>query len=173
MRIRRIAISAAFATWLAALPFSAANAQYYAPCSPSPLAWPFCVAGAIVGAAATIATAPFWVLAGMPPYGYYLPPYYPAPSYYASGFYAPPYSTYASPSAAAPQAAPATPVPPHPATDPGVSDAPPPAQDAYFFCPASKGYYPYVARCAVAWRRVPMTPPDVAQRYATRAAPSR
>jgi hypothetical protein len=37
MRIRRITISAAFAAGLATLPLSAANAQYYPPCSPFPL----------------------------------------------------------------------------------------------------------------------------------------
>jgi hypothetical protein len=154
MRIRRIAMSAAFAIGLAALPISTAKAQYYTPCSPFPLAWPFCVAGAIVGTAATIATAPFWVLSGAPPYGYYMPPYYPAPNYYA------PY--YAPPAPASPQTAPGAPVPlapPPPTTHPPASAAPPPARDAYYFCPASKGYYPYVASCAVAWRPVPITPP--------------
>jgi hypothetical protein len=69
MRIPRLALSAAFAGGLAVLPISAADAQYYAPCSPDPLAWPFCAAAAIVGTAATIATAPFWLLAGAaPPY---------------------------------------------------------------------------------------------------------
>ena len=87
MRLRRIAISAAFTAGLAALPLSAAKAQYYAPyypaCSPFPLAWPFCIA--VVVGAATIVTAPFWLLAGAPPpyYGYYRPPYYPPPGYYA------------------------------------------------------------------------------------------
>jgi len=153
MRFRRIAISAAFATGLAVLPVSTAKAQYYAPCSPFPLAWPFCVAGAIVGAAATIATAPFWVLSGMPPYGYYMPPYYPPQNYYAPGYYVPPYSTYSPPPAAAP-----------PMTHPSASYAPPPVRDAYYFCPASKGYYPYVASCAVAWRPVPTTPPGSSPR---------
>lgn len=152
MHIRRIAISVALATGLATLPFSTARAQYYAPCSPSPLAWPFCVAGAIVGTAATIATAPFWVLSGTPPYGYYMPPYYPAP---APGYYAPPYLAYAPPPAAVPQTAPGA---PPPTVRPPASYAPPPVQNAYYFCPASKAYYPYVASCAVAWRRVPTTP---------------
>jgi hypothetical protein len=165
MRIRRIALSVAFAAGLAALPVSAARAQYYDPyygsCS-FPLAWPFCVAGAVVGTAATIATAPFWALAGVPPYGYYAPPYYPAPApaYYPS--YPSPYATYAPPPAAAPQAAPGAPTPltrPPPGTHPPASYAPPPVQDVYYFCPASKTYYPYVARCAVTWRRVPTTPP--------------
>jgi hypothetical protein len=131
MRIRRIAISAAFAAGLAALPLSIAKAQYhphqqqptaqstadqlnreelarhqsgnwyppyywasdsprgwanpwgwgwgYPACSsPFPLFWPFCVAGAVVGTAAMIVTAPARALTGAPPY-YYPPPYYYGP----------------------------------------------------------------------------------------------
>lgn len=158
MRIRRMALSLVFVAGFAALPLSAARAQYYdpyyAPCS-FPLAWPFCVAGAIVGTAATIATAPFWALAGVPPYGYYGPPYAPA-------YYPPPYGTYAPPPAAAPQAVPGPPTPltpPPPGIHPPASYAPPAVRDVYYFCPASKSYYPYVARCAVPWRQVPTTPP--------------
>ena len=74
MRIRPIAVSALFAAGLAALPLSRAEAQYYSPlCNPFPLTWPFCVAGAVVGTAATIATAPFVALAG-PPRPYPPPP---------------------------------------------------------------------------------------------------
>jgi hypothetical protein len=87
MRIRRIAVAAAFAFGLAAVPLATAKAQYYPPCSPFPLFWPFCVAGAIVGTAATIVAAPFVALTA--PYGR---PYYPPPPYYAPGYYAPPYS---------------------------------------------------------------------------------
>jgi hypothetical protein len=50
----------------------------YPPCSPFPLSWPFCVAGAVVGAAALIVTAPIRALTGAPPY-YYPPPYYYGP----------------------------------------------------------------------------------------------
>jgi len=92
MRIRRIAVSAAFAAGLAALPLATAQAQYYPPCSPFPLFWPFCVAGAIVGTAATIVTAPFVALTAPPHYyGYYGQPYYAPPPYYPPGYYAPPY----------------------------------------------------------------------------------
>ena len=93
MRIRRTVISAAFSVAAAAVPLSA-NAQYYAPCSPFPLAWPFCAAGAIVVGAATLATAPFWLLSGAPPYayGYYGTPYYPR--YYGPGYYPPPSPAY-------------------------------------------------------------------------------
>ena len=46
MQIRRIALSAALATTMAAVPLSAAKAQYYNPmCNPLPLTWPFCIAG--------------------------------------------------------------------------------------------------------------------------------
>ncbi len=94
MRTRRIMSSVAFAAGLAALPLSAAEAQYYPPppCSPFPLFWPFCVVGAVVGVAATIVTAPFRALAGAPPfyYGYSGPPYYPPPYYPPPAYSAPP-----------------------------------------------------------------------------------
>jgi hypothetical protein len=59
MRIRQIAISAAFAAGAAALLPATAAAQYqYNPlCSWFPLTWPFCVAGAVLGTAARIVTA--------------------------------------------------------------------------------------------------------------------
>ncbi len=163
MRIRRMAMSAAFATGLAALPLATAQAQYYAPyyspCAANPLAWPFCIAGAIVGTAATIATAPFWLLAGPRPYYY---GYYPAPSYYAPAYYAQSYASYAPPPAAAPQAALGAPPPPPPPSASArrpAGSAPPPAGNAYYLCPTSKAYYPYVATCPVAWRPIPTTPP--------------
>lgn len=87
MRIQRTAILAVFALAAAALPLTAAKAQYYYPCNPFPLFWPFCAAGAVVGAAATVATAPFRAVAG--PY-YYRPYYYPPP-YYGYGYYPPGY----------------------------------------------------------------------------------
>ena len=82
MRIRRIAASTLLAAALAVgWPWNA-KAQF-APCSPFPLAWPFCAAGAIVGTAANIATAPFWLPAGAPPPFFYAPRYYAGPAYYA------------------------------------------------------------------------------------------
>jgi len=93
MLLQRIAISALFAAGLAALPLSAAKAQYYGPpCNPFPLTWPFCLAGAVVGTAAAIATAPFRAVAGGPYYGYYGQPYYPPPApYYPPRYYGAPY----------------------------------------------------------------------------------
>ena len=105
MRIRRIAISVAFATGLATLPLSTAEAQSYSPqsnpsqsnppqsyppCSPFPLEWPFCVVGAVLDIAATIVTAPIRLITGAPPFGYYGPPYYRPPPYYPPpNYYAP------------------------------------------------------------------------------------
>jgi hypothetical protein len=91
MKMRRMAV--ALVAGLAALLPAVAEAQYYPPCSPFPLAWPFCVVGAVVGTAAAIVTAPFQVLAGPPPpYGNYGSPYYPPPPPFpAPGPYRPPY----------------------------------------------------------------------------------
>jgi len=69
MRIRRIAVSAALTAVLVALPLATAKAQYYPPCSPFPLFWPFCLAGAVLGTAATFVAAPFVALT-VPPYYY-------------------------------------------------------------------------------------------------------
>jgi hypothetical protein len=98
MRVRRIATAFAVICGMAVMPLPA-KAQYYAPCSPFPLAWPFCAAGAIVVGAATIATAPLWLLSGAPPYyyRYYGAPYYPAPRYYAPGYAPPPPAYYYAP----------------------------------------------------------------------------
>jgi hypothetical protein len=78
MQIRQFAMSAAFVAGLAFVPLAPAQAQYYPPCS-FPLEWPFCIAGAVVGTAATIVTAPVVALtAPAYPYPYY---YRPAPAY--------------------------------------------------------------------------------------------
>ena len=93
MRIRRIAISVAFAAGLATLPLSAAKAQDSPPYSPVPLSWPLCAAGAAVVNVTTLVTAPLRALTGAPPFYYACygpPPYYPPPAYYAPGYYAPP-----------------------------------------------------------------------------------
>jgi hypothetical protein len=81
MPIRRIAVAAILAAALAALPLTPVRAQYYPPCNPFPLSWPFCIAGAAVGTAAAIATAPFAAVAGGP-YYYYGQPYYAASTSY-------------------------------------------------------------------------------------------
>jgi hypothetical protein len=85
MPIRRVLLSAAVVAGLTALPLGSARAQYYEPCSPFPLFWPFCIVGAVVSTAASIATAPLRALTPPPPY-----PYYGPPPYYPSGPYSPP-----------------------------------------------------------------------------------
>jgi len=70
----RTATATLFAAGLAALPLSTAKAQYCA----SPLSWPFCIAGAAINTAATIATAPFYAISR----GSY---YYGGNPYYYSG----------------------------------------------------------------------------------------
>jgi hypothetical protein len=88
MRIRRIAISVAFAGGLATLPLSAAKAQYYPPYPPPQPSWPICVAGAVVVTATTIISAPLRALTGAPPFYYVC--YGPLPDYPPPGYYAPP-----------------------------------------------------------------------------------
>ena len=89
MSIPRIVLPALLAAGLLAWPLAAANAQYYGPpCTPFPLTWPICVAGAVVTTTAAIVSAPFRAAAGYPYYysyppRYYAPPpYYPPPPYY-------------------------------------------------------------------------------------------
>src|SRR5215469_17604981 len=67
----RIATATLFAAGLAALPLSTAKAQY---CTPFPLSWPFCIAGAAINTAATIVTAPFYAISRSS--YYYGSPYY-------------------------------------------------------------------------------------------------
>ena len=71
---------------------------------------------------------------------YYAQPYYPPPYAYPPNYgYAP---TYVQP-AYAPQ-----------------YQAPVQQQtNAWFFCPSSNGYYPYVRQCPDGWQRVSPTPP--------------
>ena len=78
MNCKRTAISVVLAAAIAAAPFSAARAQtpYYA----NPLFWPFLAAGAILGTAALIVTAPIRIVCSdclPPPYAYY--PFYAGP----------------------------------------------------------------------------------------------
>jgi hypothetical protein len=99
MLVQRIAMSAAFAAGLAALPVATAQAQYAYPCNPFPLYWPFCAAAVVVGTAGAIVSAPFRG-AIAPYYPYY--PYYTAPApyappagaYYPAGTNGSPYAYY-------------------------------------------------------------------------------
>jgi len=74
----RTATATLFAAGLAALPLSTAKAQYCA----SPLSWPFCIAGAAINTAATIATAPFHAISRSSYYYGGGPYYYNGRRYY-------------------------------------------------------------------------------------------
>jgi len=94
-----------------------------------------------------------------PYYAYPAPPYaYPAPAYtYPAPAYAYPAPAYAYPGAAIGSSS--TPV----YVDQGAAQAAPApaqAQADWFYCPAAKGYYPYVNECPAGWQRVPAQPPS-------------
>lgn len=73
----------------------------------------------------------WWVVPG---YWFYYPaPIYPYPNpYVPPGFTAPPYAGNT-----------------------------PPATQYWYYCPASKAYYPYVSECPSGWQQVQPTPPDL------------
>ena len=91
--------------------------------------------------------------------------------FYGSGYYPAPYYAYPAPVYAYP-----APVYTYPATVMGSSSppvyveqgavqaAPPPAQAQaqgdWYYCAASKAYYPYVGECPAGWQRVPAQPPS-------------
>ncbi|HTV87795.1 MAG TPA: hypothetical protein VME41_02155 [Stellaceae bacterium] len=103
MRIREMALSAAFAAAIAVLAPASAQAQYYySPlCNPFPLTWPFCVVGAVAYGVGAVVTAPFRAMAPRP--YYYAPPYAPPP------YYGPPANAYGAPPPGAPPEAAAPP----------------------------------------------------------------
>lgn len=77
--------------------------------------------------------------------GYYPPPY----------FYYPPYPY--------PPAVVAVPASPPVYIEQGRSGSAPSNQaGTWFYCPESKGYYPYVNQCPGGWQSVPATPPQAA-----------
>ena len=88
----------------------------------------------------------FGVTLGVPLYGpgYYWPYYgYPYPPYVDPAYAYPPVVVQSTPPAyveqGAPQAA--------------------PAQSEWYYCAASRSYYPYVSECPGGWQRVPAQPP--------------
>ncbi|HTY99849.1 MAG TPA: hypothetical protein VMB75_08445 [Rhodocyclaceae bacterium] len=86
-----------------------------------------------------------------PYYPYYSAPYYP-PAYYPP--YQPPVviqePIYVDPSP--PQYVPQAPPPPQ--SEPQA----PAAANWWYYCPKSRGYYPYVRTCPTGWERVSPTP---------------
>jgi hypothetical protein len=110
------------------------------------------VAGLAFSGAANAARVGVFI--GGPIYPYYAPgPYY----------YAPPPPVIVAP---APQ--PDTYVEQGQAPEQGPAQAPTPdaqqgAPGSWYYCDASRTYYPYVKECAGGWREVPATPPAPGQ----------
>ena len=78
--------------------------------------------------------------------------------FYDSGFYSPyygyPYPAYAYPPIVV------QPSPPPVYIEQGAAQAAPaPAQADWYYCAASRSYYPYVSTCPAGWQRVPAQPP--------------
>ena len=81
---------------------------------------------------------------------YYAPPYYAPPYAYPPNYgYAP---TYIEPAYSQPAYAP-------PAYAQQYQAPVQQQTNAWYFCPSSNGYYPYVRHCPEGWQRVSPTPP--------------
>ena len=94
----------------------------------------------------------FGVFVGAPLFSYYASPYY-SPYYYPPTYgYAPSY--YYPPAVAAPAYAPT-----YPAQAPAQAAPAQPQANWWYYCAASKGYYPYVRECPGGWSRVSPQPP--------------
>ena len=96
----------------------------------------------------------FGISLGLP---LFLPGYYPAPHYaypaYAYPAYAYPAPVYAYPPVVVQSAPPVY-------VEQGAAQAgPAPAQADWYYCAASRAYYPYVNECPAGWQRVPAQPP--------------
>ena len=101
MPLQRIAISAFFAAGLAALPLSAAKADYQPvpyPCNNGILSLPFCLASGAANVAMSIAALPLRVIGGAPYFYEY--PFFDAPQprppvfYFPAGTNGSPYAFY-------------------------------------------------------------------------------
>ncbi len=96
----------------------------------------------------------WWVVGGA--WYFYPQPIYPYPNPYVPSVVVAPQPVVVAPQVySAPQAAP---VAPPEAVAPTISAAPADPQ-YWYYCDASKTYYPYVATCDAGWRAVPATPP--------------
>jgi len=131
----------------------------------APLLLPFAVAATVtvgvanvVGGVASAVTAPF-----TQPYPAYAPgpvyapaqTYPPAPAHAPPGYARAPAYPPASVYAPAPAYASAPVYPPAPAYAPAAYAAPRPPMASYrYYCPAARGYYPYVNGCPGGWLTV-------------------
>jgi hypothetical protein len=97
----------------------------------------------------------FGISLGFPLYG---PAYYPAP-YYGYPYAYPAYG-YAAPAYVYPPAA-MVPYSSPTYAEQGVTQAAPSqAQGDWYYCAASRAYYPYVSECPAGWQRMPAQPPS-------------
>jgi hypothetical protein len=90
---------------------------------------------------------------GAPMYAPYYPSYY-APYYPPSYYYPPAPIVYTAPPVYVEQ----SPVQAAPAPAPAQPQAQAQPQGEWFYCAASKAYYPYVSECPAGWQRVPAQP---------------
>ncbi len=77
------------------------------------------------------------------------------PGYY-SPYYGYPYPAYAYPYAYPPVVVQSSPPPVYIEQSPAQAA---PAQADWYYCAASRSYYPYVSECPAGWQRVPSQPP--------------
>ncbi len=82
--------------------------------------------------------------------------------FYAPGYYPWPYYAYPAPVYGYPPVAMGPSSPPVYIEQGAAQEAPAQsqAQGEWFFCAASKAYYPYVSECPGGWQRVPAQPPS-------------
>ncbi len=78
-----------------------------------------------------------------------------APGYYRAPYYAYPAYAYRAPVYAYPEAAMGYSSPPVYIERSEAQTAPAQAQGDWYYCAASRTYYPYVGECSTAWQRVP------------------
>ncbi len=80
------------------------------------------------------------------------------PGYY-SPYYGYPYPAYAYPAYVYPPVVVRPSPPPVYIEQSQPAAAPAPAQSYWYYCAASRSYYPYVSECPAGWQRVPAQPP--------------
>jgi hypothetical protein len=87
----------------------------------------------------------WWIVGGV--YYYYPAPLYPYPDPYIPG-----------PMVVAPPVVAAPPAVPAPAPSPAQTVQAQNLPSVWYYCEASKTYYPYVSECPAGWKTVPATP---------------
>jgi hypothetical protein len=109
----------------------------------------FAVLAALSGIAQAHGSVRFGIGIGIPAPWYYPP----APYYYPYPYYPPAVVVPSAPPAYVEQA------PSEVYSTPAPSAAAPSGRTQYYYCPSSKGYYPYVRECPDGWQTLPAQPP--------------